>query len=141
MLNPVLWEAITKYGAVTVIAIGVLWFVMKILDRLIKDKMVQSDKASTSLDTMTKNFLGALERIVNDYKVAMLDNTKALQCLNDSNMRSQEQHAMHQKTIGDQYSSIDKSTEKHADLCAGAFSGQSSTLTSMDRRLEALEKK
>lgn len=143
--SPAFWDAVSKYGALAVIAIvvilGALWFAYKTITMLLHDKMVQSEKASLNLDTMTKNFLATLERIVNDYKVAMLDNTKAVQSLSDGIGRSQEQHAMHQKNISEQYGAIEKSLDHHADLCASAFSNQGSTLTSMDRRLEDLQKK
>jgi hypothetical protein len=132
--SPAFWEAVSKYGALTVVAVvvilGALWFAMKTLDRLIKDKTEQSNKATEERKTMTEKFLASLERVTSDYRTVTIDNTRILQALVDSINRREEGCLAHQRK---QDETLSTAVSQHGVIAE--------RMVSIDRRLEGIEKK
>jgi len=131
--SPAFWEAVSKYGALTVVAVvvilGALWFALKTLDRLIKDKTEQSNKATEERKSLTEKFLASLERVVADYRQVTIENTKVLQSLVDSVNRREDGCLAHQRK---QDESLSIAVAQHGVIAE--------RVVSIDRRLEGIEK-
>jgi len=130
--SPAFWEAVSKYGALTVVSIvviiGALWFAMRTLNKLIEDKTDQSNKATEERKSLTEKFLASLERVTSDYRAVTIENTRVLQSLVDSINRREEGCLAHQRK---QDEALATAVSQHGVIAE--------RMVSIDRRLEKLQ--